>query len=161
MHVREAWPEDAPLLAEMLAIAADWRPDAHLRSGEDILQVPEFAHYVAGWPRLGDVGVIAIDADEPVGAAWYRLLLSADRGYGYVADDVPEITIGVRSASRGRGIGGALLRRLIERAEVAGVAALSLSVEDGNPAVRLYQRLGFIEVGRDDGASTMLRQIVP
>jgi hypothetical protein len=29
------------------------------------------------------------------GAAWCRLLSGADRGYGYVADDIPEVALAV------------------------------------------------------------------
>jgi ribosomal protein S18 acetylase RimI-like enzyme len=159
VHLRDAQPGDAWFLAEMLAVAVDWRLKTPLRSAAEILRVPEFAHYVTDWPRLGDAGVVAIDADEPIGAAWYRFLAVADRGFGYVADDIPEVTIGVDSASRRRGVGEALLRRLIERACAANLRAVSLSVEDDNPAIRLYERLGFGEVGKTNGATTMLHNL--
>lgn len=158
IELRDAEVRDYPFLAEMLAVAADWRPDAHLRAAEDILRVPEFAHYVLDWPRPGDCGVIA-EVVEPVGAAWFRFLPSGDRGYGYVADDIPEITIGVRDAHRGGGIGNALLRRLVQRARAADLSAVSLSVEQDNPAMHLYERVGFIEVDEAEGAATMLLRL--
>lgn len=47
---------------------------------------------------------------------------------------------------QGRGIGNAVLRRVLAEAEHANVA-VSLSVMHDNPARRLYERLGFEYVG--------------
>lgn len=160
VDLREARAADGPFLVEMLAIAANWRPAARHRSVEELLGDPEFAHYISGWPEPRDCGIVA-EVDAPVGAAWYRFLPGADRGYGYVADDIPELTIGVRDSHRGRGIGEALLRRLIAMAGANKLRALSLSVEDDNSATRLYERLGFVVVSQADGATTMLFHVNP
>lgn len=45
---------------------------------------------------------------------------------------------------------------LMERARDANLAAVSLSVEDENPAMRLYERVGFAAVDHADGAATMI-----
>jgi ribosomal protein S18 acetylase RimI-like enzyme len=159
VDLRDADADDLGFLTQMLAVAADWRPGVRGRTTAEILRQPEFAHYVVGWPRPGDCGVVAQLAGEPVGAAWFRFLPSSDRGYGYVADDVPEITIGVREGRRGVGIGSALMRRLVERARSANVGVVSLSVEEDNPAMRLYERVGFIAANRVDGAATMILRL--
>ena len=119
-------------------------------------QMPSSA-YLAGWPRVHDAGVAArTTAGEPVGAAWYRRLRQQEHGYGWVADDVPELTLGVVPGFRGLGTGTRLMHALIERARADGERALSLSVEDGNPVRRLYERLGFRQVGRNGGSDTLL-----
>jgi GNAT superfamily N-acetyltransferase len=69
-----------------------------------------------------------------LGAAWGRLLDATDPGYGYLADDIPEVTIGAAPAHRGRGVGSALRAALIEQARIRGQRAISLSVEDSNRA---------------------------
>jgi GNAT superfamily N-acetyltransferase len=48
-------------------------------------------------------------------------------------------------AAQNRGIGTLLVRRTIERAKEAGVA-LRVSTAKINPARRLYERLGFVEI---------------
>jgi ribosomal protein S18 acetylase RimI-like enzyme len=52
------------------------------------------------------------------------------------------IDIALLPAWRGRGIGGRLLRGLQEEA-AAGSKPLTIHVERMNPALRLYERLGF------------------
>ncbi|WP_288432074.1 GNAT family N-acetyltransferase [uncultured Deinococcus sp.] len=51
-------------------------------------------------------------------------------------------TLAVAGAARGRGLGATLLAACAARAQAAG-RPLALLVEDGNPAGRLYRRLGF------------------
>ena len=147
---------DVRFLQEMLYLAATWRPDRPHRSRAELLSDPKIAVYLAGWPRAADAGVLAEDTlGAPLGAAWYRLFDEVEPGYGFIDTSIPELTVGVRPEARGRGVGTALLRELIQRARLERLPALSLSVEEDNPAVRLYERLGFVPVGRDDKAWTM------
>jgi hypothetical protein len=74
LTIRRAAASDAPFLAEMLLAAAFWRPDQPSGTVTEMLSQPQLAHYVAGWPRRGDLGVIALEERQPVGAAWVRLL---------------------------------------------------------------------------------------
>jgi ribosomal protein S18 acetylase RimI-like enzyme len=158
--IRPAHGCDAQFLTLMLVAAAFWRPDGPAGSVEDALLRPELAHYVAGWPAPGDLGVIALDdAQEPVGAAWLRYLRGDDAGYGYVDDATPELTIGVAADHRWRGIGAQLMDALTEAARAVGIGAISLSVEPDNYAMRLYQRHGFAAVARSGGSVTMLRTL--
>ena len=50
---------------------------------------------------------------------------------------------------RNRGLGTSLLRDLFTEAEAAG-KPLTIHVEKFNPAMRLYQRLGFVRVPEKD-----------
>ena len=153
---------DPAFLAEMLYEAVNWYDDgAEERPAMDaVLAVPENARYVEGWGRPGDVALYALDPrDEPVGAAWYRTFSVAAPGYGYVADDVPELSIGVYPEFRGRHVGTLLLGALVARAERDSVRALSLSVNRNNPAKRLYDRLGFEVVAETPDTLTMLNTL--
>ena len=152
--VRRATAEDAAFLWQVLAVAADWRADARVRDVAEVMADPALAHYVAGWPAPRDVGFVA-DEDGPVGAAWWRFFTEQDPGYGFVDAATPEISIGVTAGFRRRGLGTALLEVLIDEARQLGVPALSLSVETGNPARSLYQRLGFVTRARTGGSLTM------
>ena len=151
---------DPAFLAEMLYEAAYWRDDgAEERPPLDaLLADPKYGRYVAGWGRPGDVAVLALDRrDEPIGAAWYRRFTADDAGFGFVAADIPELSIAVYPEFRGQGVGGLLLGSLIARAEAASERGLSLSVEADNRARNLYARLGFEVYADSNGALTMLR----
>jgi ribosomal protein S18 acetylase RimI-like enzyme len=82
-------------------------------------------------------------------------------GYGFVDERTPELTIGVDTAARGRGVGTALLDALHRLAVEHGFEQLSLSVEPHNAARRLYERAGYREVGVDAGGSiTMVKPLL-
>jgi ribosomal protein S18 acetylase RimI-like enzyme len=144
----------------MLYEAAFWR-DSDDEAGpvlDDLKSEAWFARYVAGWGRVGDTALAALDRnDEAVGAAWFRTFSADDAGFGFVGADVPEIAIGVYPEYRGAGIGSLLLGSLVVRARAHDVPALSLSVALENPARRLYQRMGFVDVAADDGGSITMR----
>ena len=112
--------------------------------------------YLEGFPADGDVGVVALIDSTPVGAVWGRSLPAERAGYGFVASDVPELTLGVLPAARRRGVALRLMTTVVDIARQRRIAGLSLSVEDGNTARRLYERFGFAVVGRNGGSDTML-----
>ena len=143
----------------MLVVAAYWRPGQLAGSVEDVHSQPELAHYVSGWPRVGDFGVVALDEKQAVGAAWARWFSEDDPGYGFVDAATPEVSMGVLEGSRGRGIGARLLEELITAALERDLDSLSLSVEPDNFARRLYERVGFRRVGEVGGSLTMLLQL--
>jgi ribosomal protein S18 acetylase RimI-like enzyme len=127
----------------MLAEAASWERG----SGEppyplvDLLGTPRIADYIEGWGRPGDFGVVAEEAGAPAGACWCRRFTSEHPGYGFIAEDVPGLSIGVVPACRGRGVG--------------------LSVSGRNlRARRLYERAGFIVVGTEGDSLTMRLDLV-
>jgi GNAT superfamily N-acetyltransferase len=82
-----------------------------------------------------------------LGAAWWRFFTADDAGYGFVDACIPELSVAVVKPARRRGIGQQLVGALVEHATGRALPALSLSVAPDNPAVRLYKRVGFEEVG--------------
>lgn len=69
-------------------------------------------------------------------------------------DAIHIVDIALLPASRRQGIGGALLRILLEEAAATG-KTLRLHVEASNPALRLYRRLGLKPVGDSGVYRTM------
>lgn len=151
--IRPAAHIDEPFLVEMLYDAL-YVPPGHEPFPRSVLEAPEIAHYAADFGlHAGDAGYVAETAGEKIGAAWVRRLQGDNRGYGYVDDDTPELTIAVKPEWRGRGVGTALANRLIEV-----IPRISLSSDPRNPAIRLYERLGFEPVAHSDTSITMLRR---
>lgn len=148
---------DQSFLWDML-YEAIYVPHGAPRLPREILDEPGISRYAQNWGQENDVGFVATDIDNlaKVGAAWLRLLTGSNRGYGYVNDCTPELSLAVKPAYRGRGVGSALMRRTLEEAEQR-YEAISLSVSSHNPAVRLYRRFGFRILCEVDGTFTMLK----
>jgi GNAT superfamily N-acetyltransferase len=154
--LRNAAARDAAFLEQMVLAAATWSSDRHI-SLDELRREPDLIHYVAGWPKDSDIGVIAEDSDSrPVGAVWLRYFPEDDPGYGYVRADVPELSIGVLDVWRRRGVGRALVRSVASRAGRRGDTMLSLSVERANPAAKLYLSEGWRVVANGRDSDTMV-----
>ena len=152
--IRSARPADEPFLREMQYLALFVPPEADALD-RSVVDTPAIARYYVGFgTRPGDLGRIAEDDEgNPIGAAWVRYSSADDPSYGYVDDDTPELGIAVTDGARGGGVGRAMLDSLL-----ADLHRCSLSVDRRNPAVRLYERCGFVELRRDGDSVFMLYQ---
>jgi hypothetical protein len=101
--IRSAGPQDVPFLRDMLRHAYYWRVESVTESGE-----PPVQRYVEHWGRPGDTALIAIHDFQRVGAAWYRLFKDDNRGYGFVDEETPELSIAIVPSKRGSGLGSEL-----------------------------------------------------
>ena len=157
--VRPLTSADEPALWEMLYYAI-YVAEGDISPEREVVNQPGVAKYVHEWGRTDDRGFIALDAadKQPIGAAWLRLLVGDNRGYGYVDEATPEVSIAVAPEYRGQGIGTRLLTQLLQAAAVDYVT-VSLSVAGDNPALRLYQRLGFEPVGKSGTSLTMRKTL--
>jgi ribosomal protein S18 acetylase RimI-like enzyme len=155
--IEPATASDEPFLWEML-YQAIYVPAGAVAPARQIVDTPELSRYVRGWGLADDYGLkaLATDGRQPVGAAWLRLLTGENKGYGYVDDLTPELSIAVVPERRGEGIGTLLLKSLLEGVR-GRYGAVSLSVSRENPALRLYERQGF-EVIKREGESLIMRK---
>ena len=156
IQYRPADAGDVPFLATMLGEAAVWRPDKPTPAAGEVMADPRYAMYLDGWPRRGDYGLVA-EQDTPLGAAWYRTYTEMIHGHGFVAESVPELSIAVVASRRRAGIGRRLLVGLVEASVARGHPALSLSVNDNNPARDLYESVGFQPIEHHGSTWTMIR----
>ena len=157
--IRRLSPDDQPFLYEMM-YQAIFIPEGEMPPPRSVLQEPEIRKYVDAFGRPGDLGFAAVDDEtgQSVGAAWVRLLSAEEAGYGFVDDATPELVIALLPDHRGRGLGTALMERLMAATQ-AQYPAISLSVWPANPAYRLYRRLGFEVVKQETQAVTMVRRL--
>ena len=131
MPIRPATPADIPhmlTLAEQADTAAHWAP----REYE--------ALFAAEAPRR-----IALVAEEHGTLAGF-LIARAD------LDEWEIENVVVANDRRRGGIGSALVRELLHQAATAKATSVLLEVRESNLAARrLYEKLGFLEVGRRPG----------
>jgi ribosomal-protein-alanine N-acetyltransferase len=81
---------------------------------------------------------LARDENAVVGFALARIVLR----------EAELLLLAVKQDRQSRGVGQLLLDRFTAVAKRRGADQLHLEVRDGNRAIRLYKRAGFIEVGR-------------
>ncbi len=150
--VRPLRKGEEPLLTEFL-YEAIWRGAGQPPVPRTVLQQPALWRYVAGFgSRPDDRCLVAEAGGCVVGAVWVRCI----RGFGYIADGVPECALAVYDGYRGRGIGTALLRGMLLRLRCERYDRISLSVQKANPAVNLYRREGFSVVAETDEEYVMV-----
>lgn len=144
IRFRPARDEDLPFLAELYAATrwqeleqTGWPVEARLRFlGEQFeLQRVHYARYRPAAERM----VIERDG-APIGR------LEVDD----MADRLHIVDISLAPASRGGGIGTAILGDLQRLAAESG-RKVSIYVEKQNPALGLYRRFGFVPI-REEGA---------
>ncbi|NJM41216.1 MAG: GNAT family N-acetyltransferase [Anaerolineae bacterium] len=146
MHARDAGPKHSPRTRRPRAALQDRRA-----AGDQPL---------LGWlGKPHDHGFIAEDSatGRPLGVIWLRLFAGHERGYGYVDDHTCEVcTMCVDMPHRGRGVGTALMSALLTYVD-AHYISISLSCDPRNPALRLYERFGFLVTGESGTSYTLLR----
>lgn len=154
IHYRRLTPADEAFLWDMLYLAIHV-PEGTPLPPREIIHSPDLARYVDSWGRPDDVGFMALDGEEPAGAVWLRLLTGENKGYGYVDDNTPELSIAVKPEYRGKGIGHQLMGRMLDFA-LPVFRGVCLSVSRDNPAVRLYEECGFKTFTSDPSTLVMM-----
>lgn len=103
------------------------------------------AHYESNYTETS-FDVVLVDG-EPAG----RLIVAR------WAEELRIVDIAMLPQQRGRGVGGRLMGELLAEADERGVKA-SIHVERANPAMRFYERLGFVPAGEHGVYLLMERQ---
>lgn len=151
--VRVMRESDYECLPELL-YQAIYIPEGAEIPPRSIINDPQIIVYIKDFgTQKGDLGVVAEQNGQIVGAAWTRIIPA----YGHIDKETPELAISIFPEFRGFGIGTKLMKKLFEVLRHNGYKRTSLSVQQGNPAVRFYHRLGYEitsekkdHVGNDD-----------
>ncbi|MCX6047427.1 MAG: GNAT family N-acetyltransferase [Chloroflexi bacterium] len=157
--IRPFQADDQAFLSTML-YQAIFVPEGSQPPPPNVVELPELSKYVCNFGHQpGDLAYIVVDnaTQQLIGATWLRLFSGDHKGYGYVDDSTPELSIAIDPQHRGRGIGHALLTALLTAAQKS-YRAVSLNVWVENPALRLYQRLGFETVTANGPEMTMIKR---
>lgn len=145
---------DYPFLRKMLYLAI-FVPPGQIPFEKSVIDLPEISKYIENWNDSKDFGIICFTSEKPIGAIWGRLLSTNNKGYGFVDDKTPELTMAVKENYRNRGIGNRLMHRFLQQAKAKGYNSLSLSVDKRNRAFDFYKRMGFAVVYETETSYTM------
>jgi ribosomal protein S18 acetylase RimI-like enzyme len=159
--LRRAIPQDASLLFALFAadraaqFAATGLTEAQYRPLLDMQYKGRAMTYSAQYPdaedwivcieegSLADVSHASMEKELAVGRC---LLARTSQGPKL---DFRLVDLAILPQFRDRGIATQVLQQLAQQSAAAG-AAFSLQVEKQNPALRLYERLGFFKVSGDE-----------
>lgn len=155
-EIREIKPDEYEFLREML-YEAIYFPSEFEKLLKSIVNEPSLSKYVDNFGRKGDLANVLVDENKLAGAIWSRLFAENEKSYGFVDVNTPEISIAVLEPYRNKGFGNRMIQKLLRKLKSAGFEKVSLSVDKLNPAVSLYQRIGFKVIGEDGTALTMLK----
>ena len=116
---------------------------------EAVLNI-EFAAFSHPWTRG-----IFLDCVKSGHECWLMYLGNQQVGHGVLSaagDESHLLNLTVKPESQSNGLGGRLLAHLMARAHDRGAETAFLEVRESNhPAIRLYERFGFNEIGRRRG----------
>lgn len=142
ISLRPVEPSESVLIFSFLTLAA--RMAESNEPSQKALIDDQLTKYWRDWGRRDDIGVVAVRKDDglPLSCAWVRAFPSDDPDC--IGEGILVLAVATIASARGTGVGTQVLGELIERCRaVPHCAGISLSVRVENPAVRLYQRLGF------------------
>lgn len=149
LSYRPLEPNEYRLLKDFLYHAI-YIPEGVAPPDRSLVESPELRKYYETFGREGDNSLLAVHNQQILGAIWGRVWKESEKGYGFIREDYPEISLSVLPLYRGLGIGKQLLDRYIEWAKKNNLPGLSLSVSKDNYAVRLYEKAGFIVACEDE-----------
>lgn len=149
-------PDEYPLLKDFL-YEAIFVPKGTIPPDRSIIEKPELALYYEDFGSgAADNCIVAEEDGKVIGAVWTRIM----NDYGHVDDDTPSFAISLYREFRGRGIGTAMMRRMLDLLREQGWRKASLAVQKANYAVKMYQSLGFRVVDEDPEEYIMVCELV-
>lgn len=91
---------------------------------------------------------------------WVRIIAGDIKGYGNVDDETPEFSVSLFKEYRNRGIGTALMNKMINQLRERGYSQASLSVQKANRAAKLYKKPRFEVIGDENDEYLMIVNLI-
>lgn len=154
--IRELKETEYPLLDDFL-YEAIFIPQGAEPPPRSILNNDKLQVYVKDFGKKPDDRCLVAEVDgNAVGAVWVRIM----NDYGHVDDDTPSFAISLYKEYRGRGIGTALMEKMLELLRESGYGKASLAVQKENYAVRMYKKVGFEIIDENDEEYIMVCKLL-
>jgi ribosomal protein S18 acetylase RimI-like enzyme len=145
--IRSSRPEDAEGIHHCLDVVARERRHIAMVEGPGVEQVRAF---IASFPERSVIQHVAVDGERVVG--WCDVTPRPWQGYRHGA----ALGMGLLPEYRSLGLGTELLRSVLREAAARELSRIELEVYPTNhPAIRLYERVGFVHEGRKRAARVL------
>ena len=96
---------------------------------------------------------MAVIDEKIVGAVWCRII----NDFGHIDNDTPSLAISLKEQYRKKGIGTKLLAEILTDLLKSDFRAVSLSVQNDNYAIKMYEDAGFENV-KDNGDELIMKK---
>ena len=147
------WKDGEQAFLEDFLYEAIFIPEGVEAPPRNIIELPELQVYITDFGKRPDDICFLAEVDGKVaGAVWVRVM----EDYGHLEEGVPSFAISLYKDYRNRGIGTALMERMIQELAERGYKKASLAVQMANYAVRMYQKVGFEIVGENEEEYLMM-----
>ena len=144
-RIREIRENEYCILSEFL-YEAIFIPVGMEKPPKAIIEQPELQVYIADFGKSDDWCLVAEVKEKIVGAVWVRIM----NDYGHIDDETPSFAISLYEEYRNMGIGTVLMRDMLEFLKNKGYKQTSLSVQKANYAARMYQKVGFEVIDKNE-----------
>ena len=146
MIIRKLRDDETELLKDFL-YEAIYIPDGIQPPERSIIELPELSIYYEDFGNSpADDWLVAEVGGKLVGAVWTRIM----NDYGHVDDETPSFAVSLYKEYRGKGFGTEMMRRMLGLLKEQGYKKASLAVQKANYAVRMYEKVGFKIIDKND-----------
>jgi ribosomal protein S18 acetylase RimI-like enzyme len=156
--IRKIQANEITFLDEML-YQAIFIGEEETRLPRGITKNPELSKYISDFGQESDICFVAEINGILIGAVWTRLFRESEKGYGFVDDRTPELSMAVLKTYRHIGIGTLLLRQILLELTRQDYQQVSLSVDKRNYAFSFYQKFGFNIIGSDEKSAILVKKL--
>ena len=154
-HIRHIETTEYKVLDDFL-YEAIFIPEGVAAPPREIINDPQLQVYVQDFGmQEGDICYVAETEGKIIGAVWVRIM----DDYGHVEDGVPSFAISLYKEYRGRGIGTAMMKQMLEELRKRGYEKTSLAVQKANYAVKMYKNVGFEIVDENEEEYIMVCEL--
>ena len=155
MKIRKLRDDETELLKDFL-YEAIYIPDGIQPPERSIIELPELSIYYEDFGNSpADNCLVAEEDGKVVGAVWTRIM----NDYGHVDDETPSFAISLYKEYRGKGFGTEMMRRMLGLLKEQGYKKASLAVQKANYAVRMYEKVGFKIIDKNDEEYIMVCEL--
>lgn len=155
MVIRKLRDDETELLKDFL-YEAIFIPEGVKPPDRSIVEQPELSLYYEDFGNGPADNCLVAEVDgKVIGAVWTRIM----NDYGHVDDETPSFAISLYKEYRRKGIGTAMMHRMLELLKSQGWQNASLAVQKANYAVRMYEAVGFETVDENDEEYIMVCEL--
>lgn len=154
--IRAIKPTETAFLSDMLYEAL-YIPNGEPKLPQDIIYQPQLFAYIKGFGQQSDMCLVAEWEKQLIGAIWIRLFTEEAKGYGFVNEQTPELSMALLENYQNKGIGTQLLKKMIEKLTDLKYKHVSLSVDKRNFAYNMYKKHHFKEIHAEGNSIIMIK----